>query len=241
MQCLLLVEDDANIADFIIKYARNENYDIRHVTDGASGLSQALTGAYDLIILDVMLPGMSGTDVCREIRRKVSVPVIFLSARDDEIDKVLGLEMGADDYMTKPFSPRELIARIKAVLRRAGEKVLAAAAAPPEKPREDAACLAPVSAGLVTIDRDRRKACVMDTPVELTFTQFEILLKLVSNPGRVFSREDIYLSVWKDSGEGMSRTVDVHVKHIREALNRARPGYYPIISVRGVGYKFSDD
>lgn len=243
MPRLLLVEDDPNISDFIIRYARSENYEITRVADGPTGLAEALSGSYDLVILDVMLPGMSGTDVCRQIRVRLRVPVIFLSARDDEIDKVLGLEMGADDYLTKPFSPRELLARIKAVLRRfqaapdADSSDSRGSAAASVKPDGAPA----VTAGPVAVDRQRRKATVDGNALELTCTQFEILLKLASNPGRVFSREEIYLSVWGESGEGMSRTVDVHIKHLREAICRAKSGYNPIISVRGVGYKFGDD
>lgn len=245
MEKLLLVEDDDKIADFIIKYAASENFAIRRESEGESGLREAAGGGYGLVIVDIGLPGMNGLQLCRELRKKSAVPVIFLTARDEEIDKILALEIGADDYITKPFSPRELFARIKAILRRTAVSASAVGAR-----RLDSDGGAPGGAGerggktiktaRLAIDIQRREARADGNAVSLTYTQFEILKKLAGGAGIVFSREEIYVSVWGADGEGMSRTVDVHIKHIREALSAAAAGYNPIVSVRGAGYKFED-
>lgn len=250
MDKLLLVEDDDQIADFIIKYAGSENYAIRRERDGESGLREALAGGYALVILDIGLPAMNGLQLCRELRKGSAVPVIFLTARDEEIDKILALEIGADDYITKPFSPRELFARVKAILRRAAGAVGPSVRGAGDFPRggpggNRAAAASPCQPGTVKtafleIDASRREVRVEGRPVSLTYTQFEILKKLAAAPGIVYSREEIYVGVWGEDGEGMSRTVDVHIKHIREALSAAAPGYNPIVSVRGAGYKFEE-
>ncbi|HBC75380.1 MAG TPA: DNA-binding response regulator [Candidatus Wallbacteria bacterium] len=250
MEKLLLVEDDDKIADFIIKYAASENFAIRCESDGEGGLREAAGGGYDLIIVDIGLPGMNGLQLCRELRKKKSVPVIFLTAKDEEIDKILALEIGADDYITKPFSPRELFARIKAILRRT---VISGSAVCTERTQSDdggASAEKPgapiglagktIKTARLEIDIQRREVRVDGNTVGLTYTQFEILKKLAGGAGIVYSREQIYVGVWGEDGEGMSRTVDVHIKHIREALSAAADGYNPIISVRGAGYKFED-
>jgi DNA-binding response OmpR family regulator len=249
MEKLLLVEDDDKIADFIIKYAASENFAIRRENDGEVGLREAAGGGYDLIILDIGLPGMNGLQLCRELRKKSNMPVIFLTAKDEEIDKILALEIGADDYITKPFSPRELFARIKAILRRTAISRSAVcteqaqydeggAAAGKPGARSDAGKT--IKTARLEIDIQRREVRVDGNTVCLTYTQFEILKKLAGGAGVVHSREDIYVGVWGEDGEGMSRTVDVHIKHIREALGAAAAGYNPILSVRGAGYKFED-
>ena len=253
MEKILLVEDDDKIADFIIKYAASENFAIKRESDGEGGLREAAGGGYDLIILDIGLPGMNGLQLCRELRKKSAMPVIFLTAKDEEIDKILALEIGADDYITKPFSPRELFARIKAILRRTAVSRSAVSAeraqseggvASAGKPdaRRDAVDRAgqTIKTARLEIDIQRREVRVDGNAVGLTYTQFEILKKLAGGAGFVYSREDIYVGVWGADGEGMSRTVDVHIKHIREALGAAADGYNPIISVRGAGYKFED-
>ncbi len=252
MEKLLLVEDDDKIADFIIKYAASENFAIRRESEGESGLREAAGGGYGLVIVDIGLPGMNGLQLCRELRKKSAVPVIFLTARDEEIDKILALEIGADDYITKPFSPRELFARIKAILRRTAGSGSAVSA---RRLDSDGGAAAGKSCALrdsgeqgvktiktarLEIDIHRREARVDGNAVGLTYTQFEILKKLAGGAGIVYSREEIYVSVWGADGEGMSRTVDVHIKHIREALGAAAAGYNPIVSVRGAGYKFED-
>jgi DNA-binding response OmpR family regulator len=239
MEKLLLVEDDDKIADFIIKYAASENFAIKRESDGEGGLREAAGGGYDLIILDIGLPGMNGLQLCRELRKKSAMPVIFLTAKDEEIDKIVALEIGADDYITKPFSPRELFARIKAILRRTAISRSAVCA---EQSQTDAGDRAgqTIKTARLEIDIQRREVMVDGNTVGLTYTQFEILKKLAGGAGIVYSREQIYVGVWGEDGEGMSRTVDVHIKHIREALGAAADGYSPIISVRGAGYKFED-
>ncbi len=247
MQKLLLIEDDDKISDFIIKYALSENYEIFRESDGRAGLETALGCGFDLVILDIGLPGLSGLQLCRELRKTSGVPVIFLTAKDEEIDKVLALEIGADDYITKPFSPRELFARIKAILRRTSP--VANSISKPASNAAEACIKSPardefaglIEAGPLKIDIKRREARLGGTVVSLTYTQFEILKKLASNPGIVYSREEIYIAVWGEDGEGMSRTVDVHIKHLRQALAEAREGFTPIVSVRGAGYKFEEN
>jgi len=253
MEKLLLVEDDDKIADFIIKYAASENFAIRRESCGEGGLREAAGGGYDLVILDIGLPGMNGLQLCRELRKKNAVPVIFLTAKDEEIDKILALEIGADDYITKPFSPRELFARIKAILRRTAISASAvcreqaqsdgggADAGKPGARREAGEPAGKtIKTARLEIDIHRREVRADGNAVSLTYTQFEILKKLAGGAGIVYSREEIYVGVWGEDGEGMSRTVDVHIKHIREALAAAADGFNPIISVRGAGYKFED-
>lgn len=247
MPKLLLIEDDDKISDFIIKYALSENYEILREPDGRSGLETALCGGCDLIILDIGLPGLSGLQLCSELRKTSGVPVIFLTAKDEEIDKVLALEIGADDYITKPFSPRELFARIKAILRRTSPGANSASRPASNAPEPDAKsrlrdeCATVIENGPLKIDVKRREVRLGAAAVSLTYTQFEILKKLASNPGIVYSREEIYVAVWGEDGEGMSRTVDVHIKHLRHALAEALEGYAPIVSVRGAGYKFEEN
>ncbi|MEZ7890176.1 MAG: response regulator transcription factor [Candidatus Wallbacteria bacterium] len=236
METLLLIEDDAKIADFIVKYAKNENFGIVHVTDGKAGLLEAINNKYDLIILDIMLPKMSGLDVCREIRKNSNIPIIFLSARADEIDRVLGLEIGADDYVTKPFSPRELLARVKAVLRRTADKNSSA-----DSSKDNQGQPKILTYKNLTLDTLKHEVKADGKLINLTYTQFEILKKLMSSPGRVFSREDLYVAIWGAEAEGMSRTVDVHIKYLREAIKNSIPDSNYIISIRGVGYKLDEE
>ncbi len=243
MEKILLIEDDENISDFIIKYAKNENFEIETASNGKAGLSMALAFKFDIVLLDIMLPGMNGNEICRELRKVSGVPVIFLTSRDEEIDRVLGLEMGADDYITKPFSPRELFARIKAVLRRTSENKLKIGTEQTEakKITEPDDLKKNITTKNISIDPSRREVKLAGKPVELTYTQFELLKKLAGSAGRVFSRDELYDAVWGESGDGFSRTVDVHIKHLREALNKTLEGYNPIISIRSVGYKFEEE
>jgi len=243
MAKILLIEDDENISEFIIKYAKNENFEIETAANGKTGLAMALASKFDIILLDIMLPGMNGNEICRELRKFSGVPVIFLTSRDEEIDRVLGLEMGADDYITKPFSPRELFARIKSVLRRASGKGPGSENGPAETKAgaENGGQKKNIATKNITIDASRREVKLAGRTVELTYTQFELLKKLAGNAGRVFSRDELYEAIWGDGGDGFSRTVDVHIKHLREALNRALEGYNPIVSIRSVGYKFEEE
>lgn len=217
---ILVVEDEQNIAKLVSLYLGNEGYAVEHVADGADALDAVRRVEPDLVVLDLMLPGVDGIELCRRIRADGRLPVIMLTARDQEVDRVLGLEIGADDYITKPFSPRELVARVKAVLRRA---------APPAE--EEAAAL---SLGAIRIDRARRRVGVEGREVTLTAKEFDLLAYLVHNAGIVFSRDRLLERVWGYERAVGTRTVDSHVKSLRAKLGDA--GRH-IHTVRGVGYK----
>jgi len=219
---ILLVEDEQNIASLVELYLKNDGYTVEHVADGVSALAAAERLKPSLVILDVMLPGMDGLEVCRRLRAASKIPIIMLTARDGEVDRVLGLELGADDYVTKPFSPRELIARVKAVLRRAE---------PDEAPAEENERLA---LGSVRIDGARREVLVGEQPVELTAREFDLLAFLVRNRGIVFSRDRLLERVWGYERPVDTRTVDSHVKSVRQKLGE---GGSIIKTLRGVGYK----
>jgi len=219
---ILLVEDEQNIASLVSLYLRNEGYTVEHVTDGASALAAAQRIEPVLVILDVMLPGIDGLEVCRRLRASSAVPIIMLTARDGEVDRVLGLELGADDYVTKPFSPRELVARVKAVLRRL------------DRPDEPAARADTLAVGEVAIDVDRRIVTVAGEPAELTAKEFDLLAFLARNRGIVFSRDRLLQTVWGYERPVDTRTVDSHVKSLRQKLGA---GGVVVQTVRGVGYK----
>jgi two-component system, OmpR family, response regulator len=219
---ILLVEDEENIASLVELYLKNDGYTVEHVADGVSALAAAERMKPSLVILDVMLPGMDGLEVCRRLRATSKIPIIMLTARDGEVDRVLGLELGADDYVTKPFSPRELVARVKAVLRRAE---------PDEAPAVDDERL---SLGPVRIDVARRDVLVGEQPVELTAREFDLLAFLVRNRGIVFSRDRLLERVWGYERPVDTRTVDSHVKSVRQKLG---DGGAIIKTLRGVGYK----
>jgi two-component system response regulator ResD len=218
---ILLVEDEENIASLVELYLKNDGYAVEHVADGVSALAAAERLQPSLVILDVMLPGMDGLEVCRRLRATSKVPIIMLTARDAEVDRVLGLELGADDYVTKPFSPRELVARVKAVLRRAE----------PDDGTDDDEKL---SLGSVRIDAARREVLVGEQPVELTAREFDLLAFLVRNRGIVFSRDRLLERVWGYERPVDTRTVDSHVKSVRQKLGE---GGSIIKTLRGVGYK----
>jgi len=219
---ILLVEDEQNIASLVELYLKNDGYTVERVADGVSALAAAERLKPSLVILDVMLPGMDGLEVCRRLRATSKTPIIMLTARDGEVDRVLGLELGADDYVTKPFSPRELVARVKAVLRRAE---------PDEVSTEEDERL---SLGQVRIDGARREVLVGEQPVELTAREFELLAFLVRNRGIVFSRDRLLERVWGYERPVDTRTVDSHVKSVRQKLGE---GGSIIKTLRGVGYK----
>ena len=213
---VLVVEDEQAIADIERRYLSREGYGVHVEPDGDRGLAAARRLAPVAIVLDVGLPGMDGTEVCRLLRAEHNwTPVLFVTARDDEVERVLGLELGAYDYLTKPFSPRELVARVKAVLRRG---------------RVDAAPA--VTVGAVTIDHHRRRVTVGEAVVELTPTEFDLLAHLARHPGRVYSREALLSAVWGYASVAGTRTVDVHVSQLRSKLG----GASPIRTVRRVGY-----
>ena len=219
---ILLVEDEEHIASLVELYLENDGYTVEHVGDGVSAIAAAERLKPALVILDVMLPGMDGLEVCKRLRAHSKVPIIMLTARDGEVDRVLGLELGADDYVTKPFSPRELVARVKAVLRRAE---------PDDTPQEETERL---TLGPVSIDMARREVIVAEQPVELTAREFDLLSFLVRNRGIVFSRDRLLERVWGYERPVDTRTVDSHVKSVRQKLGE---GGAIIKTLRGVGYK----
>ncbi|MDA8193614.1 MAG: response regulator transcription factor [Thermaerobacter sp.] len=225
-QKVLVVDDEAAISELVAYNLTREGFDVVTEDNGVSALARVDAEPPDLVILDVMLPGMSGLDVCRAIRQKTEVPIILLTARKDEVDRVLGLELGADDYVTKPFSPRELIARVKAILRRTGAKS-----------RDSAG---EIRASGLTVELERREAAVDGREINLTFTEFELLSILARHPGRAFTRDELLVRVWGSDFYGDARTVDVHIRHLREKLqdNLGSPRF--IETVRGVGYRFRD-
>jgi len=226
-ETILVVDDELKIVKTVRAYLEEAGFRVVAASDGREALAAFRHDRPDLVILDLGLPGMDGFDVARAIRKESDLPIIMLTARVDETDKLIGLELGADDYVTKPFSPRELLARVRAVLRRAsGERE-----APP----------APVVAGEVRIDLERRRVTVSGRPVELTVTEFELLVVLARNPGRVFTRLELLDRVQGYAFEGYERTVDAHVKNLRQKIepDARNPRY--LLTVYGVGYKFAED
>jgi len=224
---ILVVDDERSIVELVSFNLRKEGFQTLAATDGMEAVRLAREEKPDLIILDVMLPGLDGFEVCRILRKEMSVPILMLTARKEEVDRVVGLELGADDYVTKPFSPRELVARVKAILRRSGKRA--------EQEEEEV-----LNAGELAVDLARRKVTVGNRVVDLTYTQFELLKHLMSNPGRVFSREALVERVWGYSYYGDVRTVDVHIRHLREKIEREPGSPQFIETVRGVGYRFRE-
>jgi DNA-binding response OmpR family regulator len=220
-----VVDDEEHIIELVELYLSKEGYQVVKATDGDEAVEKFTVEKPDLLVLDIMLPGRDGLDVLREVRKTSQVPVIMLTARESEVDKVVGLELGADDYLTKPFSPRELVARVKAVLRRSKP----AAAEAVEVVERDG----------LSIDTQRRQVQVEGRgAVELTAKEFDLLLVLASNPGIVLTRERLMEKVWGYEYIGDTRTVDVYIRHLREKLadNADSPRF--IQTVRGVGYRF---
>jgi len=221
---ILVIDDEQNILDLVSAYLRQEGYEVHTARDGPSGLKAARAFKPDLLVLDVMLPGLDGLELLTRLRRESDVYVILLTARSEETDKIVGLSVGADDYLTKPFSPRELVARVKAALRR----------------RRNGA--GPVEATTlafrrVRLDTGRREAWVDGEPVALTTTEFDLLRTLAEHRGRVLSRDQLLQQVWGYDFYGEERVVDVHIGHLRQKLG---DGCF-IATVRGVGYRFEDE
>jgi DNA-binding response OmpR family regulator len=225
---ILLVDDEQAVQTLLTYPLRKEGYDVVEATDGQEALDRFAEQRFDLVVLDIMLPKLDGIEVCRRMRTRSQVPIIMLTAKGDEIDKVVGLEIGADDYITKPFSVREFRSRVKAALRRGS---MAGPGAAAEEP---------IKAGDLEIDPERRTCQVRGESVELTYVEFEILSALASSPGRVFSRETLLEHVWGDSTYRDPRTVDVHIRHLREKLERDAKHPEYLFTVRGVGYRFRD-
>jgi two-component system, OmpR family, response regulator len=227
---ILLVDDEQSIQTLLSYPLRRDGYDVVQATDGRQALERFEEQPFDLVVLDVMLPRIDGLEVCRRLRSRSSVPIIMLTARSEEIDKVVGLELGADDYITKPFSLREFSSRIKAALRRAE---MSRHSQPGD---EDA----PLSVGELRIDFPKRTVRVRGDDAPLTYVEFEILSTLARSPGRVFTRDMLLSRIWGDSAYRDQRTIDVHVRHLREKieLDPKDPEY--LFTVRGVGYRFRD-
>jgi DNA-binding response OmpR family regulator len=228
---ILLVDDEHAIQTLLSYPLRKDGYDVVQATDGRAALDRFAEGTYDLVVLDLMLPKLDGLEVCRRIRARSTVPIIMLTARAEEIDKVVGLEIGADDYITKPFSMREFRSRVKAALRRADMQ--------PQEGRDGVT--GPLEVAGLRIDFDKRAVSVRGEPAQTTFVEFEILAALATAPGRVFTREMLLTRIWGDAAYRDPRTIDVHIRHLREKLelDAKHPEY--LFTVRGVGYRFRDD
>ena len=227
---ILLVDDEQSIQTLLSYPLRKEGYDVVQATDGPEALQRFDEQPFDLVVLDLMLPRIDGLEVCRQLRTRSSVPIIMLTAKSEEIDKVVGLELGADDYITKPFSLREFSSRVKATLRRA-EMSRPAETDPDETPLE--------VRGL-RIDFPKRTVRVRDADAPLTYVEFEILAALARSPGRVFTRDMLLARIWGDSAYRDPRTIDVHIRHLREKLESDPKAPEYLFTVRGVGYRFRD-
>jgi len=227
---ILLVDDEQSLQTLLSFPLRKDGYEVVQATDGREALARFGEQAFDLVVLDVMMPKMDGLEVCRRLRSRSTVPIIMLTAKAEEVDKVLGLEIGADDYITKPFSLREFRSRVRAALRRAGMS------RDREQLPEDEA----LQVGQLRIEPAKRTVTVRGEDIRLTFVEFEILTALAHNPGRVFTREMLLTRIWGDSAFRDPRTIDVHIRHLREKLelDAKEPEY--LFTVRGVGYRFRD-
>ena len=226
---ILLVDDEQPIQTLLSFPLQRDGYDVVQASDGREALTRFSEQTFDLVVLDVMMPRMDGLEVCRRLRARSSVPIIMLTAKSEEIDKVLGLELGADDYITKPFSMREFRSRVKAALRRAGM-------AQPESDDEQ-----PIDVRGLKIDPVKRTVTRNGDGVATTFVEFEILTALARTPGRVYTRDMLLARVWGDSAYRDPRTIDVHIRHLREKIEKdpKEPEY--LFTVRGVGYRFRDE
>ena len=219
-QSVLVVEDESSIASFVALYLKNAGYTVKTAATGGEALKQVGADQPSLIVLDLNLPDIDGIEVCRRIRKAADVPIIMLTARDEDVDKIIGLEVGADDYLTKPFNPRELVARVKSVLRRS---------APDRKNLESAQ----IQHGDLAVDAGRREVHVGDQEIQLAPKEFDLLWELLDHRGLVLTRDQLLERVWGYTFAGDTRTVDVHVRQLRRKLGEASP----IVTVWGVGYK----
>ncbi|MDQ7828705.1 MAG: response regulator transcription factor [Armatimonadota bacterium] len=224
MARILVVDDEPHIVELVRYNLEREGFEVLTAGDGREALRQVGEGAPDLVILDLMLPEVDGFEVCRQIRGTSAVPILMLTARGRELDRIAGFELGADDYVTKPFSPRELVARVRAILRRAGRELLGAQA--------------PLQADGLRLDPATREVSLHGRPVELTAKEFDLLALLMRHPNRVFTRDFLLEHLWGHDYFGSTRTVDMHISRLREKIedDPAAPTF--IQTVRGVGYKF---
>jgi DNA-binding response OmpR family regulator len=219
---ILLVEDESSIASFVALYLKNAGYGVKTAATGGEALAQVAAERPALIVLDLMLPDIDGIEVCKQIRQTSDVPILMLTARDEDVDKIIGLEVGADDYLTKPFNPRELVARIRSVLRRAT----------PDRPSRESEVIVH---GDLRVDSGRHEVHVGDEEIQLAPKEFDLLWELLDHRGLVLTRDQLLERVWGYTFAGDTRTVDVHVRQLRRKLGDASP----IVTVWGVGYKVS--
>lgn len=226
MKRVLIVEDEVKIARLVRDYLRQAGFDVLEAIDGPGALAMARAEKPDMIVLDLGLPGMDGLDVTRQLRMTSSVPIIMLTARTEESDRIVGLELGADDYVDKPFSPKELVARIRAVLRRADATLGGGEM---------------VRVGDLTVDIPKRRVTIGDSEIELTSTEFDLLLTLARQPGRIYTRAQLLDAVHGVSFDSYERSVDAHVKNIRRKIEPDPRHPTLVLTVYGVGYKFSDE
>jgi len=224
---ILLVDDEEAIQKMLSFPLRRDGYEVIEARDGEAALTRFAEEKVDLVVLDLALPKLDGLEVCRRLRAQSAVPIIMLTARDEEIDKVIGLEIGADDYITKPFSIREFRSRVRALLRRAS---VTSATEPGEE----------IGAAPLRLDRARRRVEIDGRSPELTYVEFELARVLAGTPGRVFSRQDLLEAVWGGSEYRDPRTIDVHIRHLREKLERDPSKPELVLTVRGVGYRFRE-
>jgi len=228
VQNILIVDDEPSIVDNITFALETEGFAAKSCATGRDALAELGTGRYDLVVLDIGLPDINGLELAKRLRRLSAVPIIFLTARSSEIDRVVGLELGADDYVTKPFSPRELSARVKAVLRRTANH---GTETPDRQPR----------AALFRIDHERLQISYRNEALQLSRTEYRLLKLLVESPGRVYSRDQLMNHAWEHADVSLERTVDTHIKTIRQKLKAIEPKYDPIVTHRGIGYSLRDD
>jgi DNA-binding response OmpR family regulator len=223
---ILVVDDEPHIVELVRYNLAQEGFEVRVAYDGHEALRLARADPPDLIILDLMLPYVDGLEICRTLRRESAVPILVLTAKDGEMDRVIGLESGADDYVTKPFSPRELVARVRAILRRARPDPALGQVSPP------------LVAGDLVLDPNTREVTLRGRPVELTTKEFELLRLMMAHPNRVFSRDALLEHIWGYDYFGSSRTVDMHISRLRDKIEDDPTSPTYIVTVRGVGYKF---
>jgi two-component system, OmpR family, catabolic regulation response regulator CreB len=236
---ILIVEDEPAIADTLIYALKTEGFAPEWCATGRAGLAALAVKSFALVVLDVGLPDGSGFDVCKQIRARLAVPVIFLTARDTELDRVLGLELGGDDYIVKPFSPRELTARVKAILRRTNGLTSAAPGSTPQ-PSHPTGDQAASGTPEFLVDDERCSIRFRGVALELTRYEYRLLKLLAAKPGRVYSREQLMNAVWEDPGASFDRTVDAHIKTLRMKLRTIAPDADPIQTHRGLGYSLRE-
>ena len=229
MKNILIIEDDHDIIKLLEIHLNDLIYNTSKALDGEVGLKMALQNEYDLILLDLTLPSMDGVEICKKLRSKKNTPIIMLTAKSEEIDRVLGLEIGADDYITKPFSIRELLARIKAVMRRSDVK---------GKTEKNSSS---ISAEGLHIDIDKRKVLLKDRKIELSPKEFELLVLMASNPGRNYTRTELLNMIWGYNFEGYEHTVNSHINRLRAKIESDMANPFYILTTWGVGYKFNED